>query len=113
MASNNRLFLHDHPVSSYAQKIRIALREKSIPFDSKTPKGLGSGQHIPELAAANLRLEVPALEDDGFKIFESSVILDYLEDKFPEKPLLPKDPKDRATARMIEEVCDTQYVCFE
>ena len=110
-AANNKLFLHDHPVSSYAQKIRIALREKDIPFDFKTPAGLGSGKKIPNLAAANPRLEVPALEDGDFKIFDSKVILGYLEDKYPEKPLMPKDPKQRAIARMIEEVCDTQYVC--
>ncbi|KAK5123958.1 hypothetical protein LTR85_002155 [Meristemomyces frigidus] len=90
MASNGKLFLHDHPVSSYAQKIRIALREKNIGFDSKHPLAL-------------------ALEDNGFKIFDSTVILGYLEDKFPEPPLLPNDPKERAIARMIEELCDTQY----
>lgn len=44
-----------------------------------------------------------------FKVFDSKVILQYLEDKYPEHPLLPKDPKDRAEARMIEEVCDTGY----
>lgn len=108
-SQSNKLFLHDHPVSSYAQKIRIALREKNIPFDFATPKGLGSGQQLPGLSAANPRLEVPALEDGEFKIFDSTVILGYIEDKFPEKPLLPKGAKERAVARMIEEVCDTHY----
>ena len=113
MASSHpsKLFLHDHPVSSYAQKVRIALREKGIPFDYATPKGLGTGQRLPDLAEANPRLEVPALViDDDFKIFDSKVILGYLEDEYPETPLLPKDPKQRAQARMIEEVVDTQYV---
>ncbi|RMY50410.1 hypothetical protein D0863_14885 [Hortaea werneckii] len=112
MASSHpsKLFLHDHPVSSYAQKVRIALREKGIPFDYATPKGLGTGQRLPDLAEANPRLEVPALViDDDFKIFDSKVILGYLEDEYPETPLLPKDPKQRAQARMIEEVVDTQY----
>lgn len=112
MASHpSKIFLHDHPVSSYAQKVRIALREKGIPFDHATPKGLGTGQRLPDLAEANPRLEVPALViDDDFKIFDSKVILGYLEDEYPETPLLPKDPKQRAQARMIEEVVDTQYV---
>lgn len=95
--------------SSYAQKVRLALREKGIPFDMEVPEGLGSGKPIPKLAESNPRLEVPALVDGDFKIFDSKVILAYLEEKYPEKPLLPKDPKARATARMIEEVCDTQY----
>ncbi|KAF2102397.1 glutathione S-transferase domain-containing protein [Rhizodiscina lignyota] len=104
-----KLFLHDHPVSSYAQKVRIALREKGIPFDYKTPDGLGSGSYIADLHKANPRHEVPALVDGDFTVWDSSVILGYLEDKFPEHPLLPADPKGRASAKMIEEICDTQY----
>lgn len=109
MATERKLFLHDHPVSSYAQKVRIALREKGIPFDNQTPSGLGSGSDIPGLGSANPRLEVPALEDGDLKLFDSTVILGYLEDKYPDRALLPKDPAMRAKARMIEEVCDTEY----
>ncbi|KAK5109763.1 hypothetical protein LTR62_006603 [Meristemomyces frigidus] len=109
MSSVQKLLLWDHPVSSYAQKVRVALREKGIPFDSKRPDGLGSGNDIPTLKSANPRLEVPALEHGNFKIFDSTAILGYLEDAFPERPLFPKDAKARATARMIEEVCDTVY----
>ena len=87
----------------------MALREKGIPFDKEIPKNIGSGEQIPGLAEANPRMEVPALVDGDFKIFDSKVILQYLEDKYPEHPLLPKDPKGRAEARMIEEVCDTGY----
>lgn len=107
--SESKLFLHNHPASSYAQKVRLALREKNIPFDSAVPEGLGSGQPNKTLAEANPRQEVPALVDGDFKVFDSKVILAYLEDKYPDKPLLPKDAKARATAKMIEEVCDTQY----
>ncbi len=42
-------------------------------------------------------------------IFDSTIILEYLEDKFPSPPLLPRDPAARAQARMIEDVCDTLY----
>ncbi|EMC91446.1 hypothetical protein BAUCODRAFT_329043 [Baudoinia panamericana UAMH 10762] len=109
MSSKPKLFLHNHPVSSYAQKVRIALREKGIDFDYTTPKGLGSGHGAPTLDPINPRVEVPALEDGNFKIFDSTVILAYIEDKYPEKPLLPKNPQARATARMIEDVCDNEY----
>lgn len=109
MASEPRLFLHDHPVSSYATKVRIALREKGILFDFATPANLGAGQDNVDLLAANPRHEVPALVDGDFKVFDSSVILQYLEDKHPENALLPSDIKGRAKARMIEELCDTQY----
>jgi len=106
---NAKLFLHNHPMSSYAVKVRIALREKGIPFDFATPPGLGSGDKLESLASANPRVEVPALVDGDLKIFDSKVILEYLEDKYPEHPLLPRDPRGRAKARMIQEVCDTHY----
>ena len=102
-------FLHDHPVSSYAQKVRLALREKNIPFDFETPQGFGSGQRPKGLSEANPRLEVPALLDGDVKLFDSTVILQYLEDKWPESALLPKDPAQKAKVRMLEDVCDTHY----
>lgn len=109
-STTNRLFLHNHPMSSYAVKVRIALREKGIPFDFATPNTLGSGSGIPpDFLSANPRAEVPALVDGDFKIFDSKVILEYLEDKYPARPLLPRDPTARAKARMIQEVCDTHY----
>jgi glutathione S-transferase/RNA polymerase-associated protein len=57
----------------------------------------------------NPRLEVPALIDDGFAIFDSTIILDYIEEKWPTPPMLPPSPRDRARVRMIEDVCDTYY----
>lgn len=107
--SQTKLFLHDHPASSYAQKVRLALREKNLPFDKKVPEGLGTGQAIPSLSKVSPHLEVPALVDGDFEIFDSKVILAFLEEAYPETPLLPKDPKDRARARLIETVCDAQY----
>jgi RNA polymerase-associated protein len=49
------------------------------------------------------------LLDDGQSIFESTVILEYIEDRWPEPLLLAPDPLARAEARITEEVCDTQY----
>jgi stringent starvation protein A len=109
MASSNKILLWDHSTSSYAQKVRIALRLKDIPFETRRPEGLGSGRAVPDLEPSNPRLEVPALEHGDFKMFDSTVILGYLEDAFPEKPLLPAEAEGRAKARMIEEVCDTAY----
>jgi glutathione S-transferase/RNA polymerase-associated protein len=53
--------LYEHPLSPYAQKIRILLREKNLPFESRLPRRLGRGADNPELAELNPRLEVPAL----------------------------------------------------
>lgn len=103
------LTLYEHPLSPYAQKCKIALYEKGIDFELKMPNAIGSGQVDAEFMKANPRAEVPALIDDGFAIFDSTVILEYIEEKFPQKPMLPKDPKARAQCRMIEDAMDTLY----
>ena len=103
------MLLYEHPLSSYAQKVKIALREKGIDFTVETPAALGSGKADGKFAAASPRNEVPALIDGDVRIFDSTIILEYLEDKFPSPPLLPRDPAARANARMIEELCDTSY----
>jgi glutathione S-transferase len=103
------MLLYEHPLSSYAQKVKIALREKGLAFDVETPQAVGSGNSAGSFAAASLRLEVPALIDGEAHLFDSTIILEYLEDKYPSPALLPRDPVARAQARMIEEVCDTLY----
>ena len=103
------MLLYEHPLSSYAQKVKIGLREKSLVFDKETPNALGSGKAAGPFAAASPRNEVPALIDGAARLFDSTIILEYLEDKYPTPHLLPADPVMRAEARMIEEVCDTLY----
>lgn len=109
MADSKPLFLYDHPASSYAQKIRIALREKDIPFTTKVPDAITKGTPEADLITANPRLEVPTLIDGDVEIFDSTIILEYIEEKWPMPPLMPKGPAERARARMVEEICDTHY----
>jgi glutathione S-transferase len=104
------MILYEHPLSSYAQKVKIALREKGVAFECALPEDFGTGRRDTPFAAANPRAEVPTLIlDDGAAIFESTVILEYIEERWPTPPLLPPDPLGRAAARMTEEICDTQY----
>src|SRR5258708_25158500 len=103
------MLLNQQPLSSYAQNVKIALREKRLAFDLETPQAIGSGKSAGLFAAASPRMEVPALIDGEARIFDSTIILEYIEDKWPTPPLLPRDPAARAEARMIEEVCDTLY----
>lgn len=102
------MIVYEHPFSPYAQKIKIALREKQIAFEAVIPEGMGSGI-APRLSPLNPRVEVPALVDGDVTVFDSTIILEYLEDKYPDPPLLPAGPAARARARMIEDICDTQY----
>jgi glutathione S-transferase/RNA polymerase-associated protein len=101
--------LYDHPLSPYAQKVRIALREKRLAYQVALPGGLGAGGAAGEFAEANPRAEVPVLIDGAARVFDSTIILEYLEDAYPTPALLPASPADRARVRMIEEVMDTHY----
>jgi glutathione S-transferase/RNA polymerase-associated protein len=101
--------LYEHPLSPYAQKVKISAREKNVDLDLRTPDGIGSGASAGEFLAANPRGEVPALIDGDVRIFDSTIILEYLEDRFPSPAVLPATPEARARVRMIEEVCDTHY----
>ena len=103
------MLLYEHPLSSYAQKVKIALREKGVPFELELPESFGTGGADGAFATANPRAEVPVLVDGDIRIFESTIIMEYVEDRWPEPPLLPRTPEARAAARMTEEVCDTQY----
>jgi glutathione S-transferase/RNA polymerase-associated protein len=101
--------LYDHPLSPYGQKVKIALREKGVAFETVSPGGLGAGGAAGAFAEANPRVEVPTLVDGDVAIFDSTVILEYIEDAHPTPPLLPASPADRARVRMIEEVMDTHF----
>ncbi|HEX4181027.1 MAG TPA: glutathione S-transferase family protein [Caulobacteraceae bacterium] len=101
--------VYEHPLSPYAQKIKIALREKSVEFSLSRPDGVGAGGGGGAFLEANPRAEVPALVEGDVRIFDSTIILEYIEDKWPSPALLPATPAERARVRMLEEVMDTHF----
>jgi glutathione S-transferase len=101
------ILLYEHPLSPFAQKVKIALREKGVDFAARIPDLFTGGD--PAFNAANPRREVPALIDGETAVFDSTIILEYLEDRWPQPPLLPAGAAARARVRMIEELCDTYY----
>src|SRR4051794_38418449 len=99
--------LFEHPLSPYAQKVKLALYEKGIEFESKLPDILGGGDAA--FHETSPRREVPSIVDGDAAIFDSTIILEYLEDKWPTPAMLPLTPLERARVRMLEEMCDTYY----
>lgn len=85
-------------LSNYHNKVRIALLEKGVPFEEDA--GIKPSQDDAYLAKSPMG-KVPYAEIDGKRLCESEVIVEYLEDKFPQKPLLPKDPLERAKVREL------------
>ena len=101
--------LYDHPLSPYAQKVKIALREKGLAFEAPMPGGLGAGGAQGAFVDASPRAEVPALVDGDVRVFDSTIILEYLDDAYPDPPMRPAGAAERARVRMIEEVMDTHF----
>ncbi len=98
-----------HSVNSVcAQKVRVALDEKGLACTEHLMT-LQGDQFDPAYLKLNPNAVVPTLVHDGRPVTESSVILYYLDDAFPEKPLMPKDPHDRATVRLFNKLID-EYV---
>jgi len=92
--------------SPYAWKVWLALEHKGLSFEAKRLSFDNNDTKTPEFLAINPRGRVPALVDDGFALWESSAIIEYLEERYPEKPLLPKDIKARATVRRMVNEAD-------
>lgn len=100
--------LVEHPLSPYAQKVKIALLEKNVPYSTLAPMG-ASEEAQTRLHSANPRGEVPVLLDGELALFDSTIILEYIEDRWPDPPLLPATPAGRARVRTIEDVMDTHF----
>jgi glutathione S-transferase len=90
--------------SPYARKVRIALAEKNIPFELLTEVPWNSTTATPQYNPLE-KLPVLILED-GTGVYESSYILDWLELKFPETPMLPKDIDGILAARKLDVLCN-------
>ena len=103
------LTLYNAAHSTCSQKVRICLAEKSLPFeDIKLDLGAGKDHLKPEYLKINPNGVVPTLVDDGDVIIDSSVICEYLDEKYPAVRLTPDDlvqrAKMRAWMRYLEEV---------
>ena len=103
------LLLYEHPLSPYAQKVKIALREKGVEFETRLPEGIGSGTTKGGFAEASPRGEVPVLLHGDTAIFDSTIILEYIEELWPDPPMLPSSSAKKASMRMIEDIMDTQF----
>ena len=102
------LKFYEAVMSSAAFRVRIALALKGLTYEP-TVFDLRAKEHLTEDYARVSPLHtVPALVDDGVALVESMAICEYLEEKHPSPPLLPKSPPDRAKVRAIAQMvaCD-------
>jgi glutathione S-transferase len=90
-------------ISNYHNKVLIALHEKGVPFEEDC--NVRPSQDPAYLALSPMG-KVPYAEIDGTRLSESEVILEFLEEAFPQKPLLPKEPLARAKVRELVTVIE-------
>ena len=103
--------LYSYFRSSAASRTRSALHLKGLEFET-VPIHLtrdGGQQHAPEFQAVNPQKRVPVLAlDNGEVLLQSLAIMEYLDEVYPDPPLLPKDPIERAHVRAVAQIiaCD-------
>ncbi len=101
--------LYTFPPSTNSRKVRIALLEKGLEFERINVDLSKREQKNPEYLKIHPFGQVPALDDEGFILYDSTVINEYLEDEYPYPPLMPKDSEGRARARLLEDFRDTHF----
>jgi len=103
--------LYDFLPCPFGQKVRIALAEKGLTYDLvQVDITKGENRH-PDFFRLNPFGRVPVLVDEDTTIYDSTIINEYLEDEYPEPPLLPLvgSSAQRARARRLEDFADTSF----
>jgi len=99
--------LHGASVSPFVRKVCVALHEKGVAYEHKQVLPFGAQ---PELLSMNPLQKIPVYQDGGFKLPDSSVIVQYLERTHPTPPLYPSDAQQFAWSLFLEEFADTRLV---
>ncbi len=94
------LKFYHNPLSPNSRRVWITLLEKELPFEL-IQLDLDGDQFKPEFMAISPFHHIPALVDDDFSMVESQAILDYLEARYPDRALLPNDPKALGIVQMV------------
>ena len=96
--------------SPFAWRVWLALEHKGIPYTFKLLSFDSGDAEKPEYKKINPRQKVPTIVDDGFALYESSAIVEYLEDKVPGMaPLFSPDIRERATQRRLIRETDDYF----
>lgn len=104
--------LYSHPLSLFSAKVRIALAEKGLACeieDVPLDAARGYEPKHPQVVLHNPKQQVPVLLDGDFVLYDSTVILEYLEESSPAVALYPRAAKARARCRLLELEADELF----
>ena len=94
------ILYHDTP-SSNCDRTKITLAEKGLSWEGIRVRLAQKEQKRPEFLKLNPYGKIPVLVDDGKVLFESCIINEYLDEKYPDPPLMPRDPYLRGRGRVL------------
>ena len=92
-------------VSPYVRKVLVCMELKGLDYEVDPITPFFGNDEFRRLSPL---CRIPVLIDDGLVLTDSTVIAEYLDEQFPEPPLMPREPKERARARWLEEFADTR-----
>ncbi|NWA82707.1 MULTISPECIES: glutathione S-transferase N-terminal domain-containing protein [Pseudomonas] len=98
MGVTNRLACYSDPADHYSHRVRIVLAEKGV---SAEIISVEVGRHPPKLIEVNPYGSLPTLVDRDLALWESTVVMEYLDERYPHPPLLPVYPVARANSRLL------------
>lgn len=102
------MILYSGPMSLFTGKVRIALDEKGLDYElvSVPFSRAGYEPKHPKVVEINPKRQVPVLVDGELAIYDSTIILEYLEERHPTPSLYPRDPAAKARCRVLEAAAD-------
>ena len=101
MSAQRPIQLYDFASSPNCQRVKVVLAEKKLPYEA-IPVDLKKGeQKKPDFLKLNPHGKVPVIIDGATVLYESLIINEYLEEKYPEPPLMPRDPAKKAKIRIL------------
>ena len=103
------LIIHQYYISPFTEKIRRQLEWKGIPYDTKEYP-LMARKAVTKISAAG---KLPCLEHNGKIIADSTDIAEYIEEQFPDKPMIPKSQQEQGLMHVIQDWADESLYFYE
>lgn len=107
MSASHEIELFSARICPYAHRTHLVLLEKGLDFDHTEIDFENKPERFLKVSAYG---KVPAIVHDGVEIYESAIINEYLDEVFPEPPLMPRTPGRRAQVRIWIDYCDRRFL---